>query len=688
MVTNQPRKVDLEQVSRILLLYCEALASTKLRIASCKNEGWLIHPEVPDQDNTTILLPLYVDRYGSAAENFAWYKISATHQVGHIEFGTYDFSLEKLTGQLNKQHLPPATSTSTAGIDAFFSLFADSKLAAAIFKVVEDIRIDYLVKHEYVGIRDVYRQIQLESLSNKPPINALDRRQAFLEILTGISLDNAPVLAVPDLTALLPSAVRVAQELHSPGATVYNSLEATVYLYDKLSSFDNPPAPQERESGNNASIDEIKVIADDFIKSALGKNSSASVSRDTESDLSDKPLAEAGADNPNARPITQKDVERFVNWKIDPTEVLRDHLSSSGFYVSEFISSRLQAAGDFAETNYENTSKSGITTLSDAQEKNVPSFLYDEWNFRTGSYLPNWCRVREIPFAPGNTGFFRDTLAKNSVLAKQIHQQFARLVPQQLKKLNRIQDGDEFDLDAVIEAVQERKVGHKLNDNVYSKMIRPRRDVAVVFLIDMSASTSEVFRDSREKQPEILSSHGVLERRRRVIDVAKESIVLMVSALEILHDCYGIYGFSSSGRDNVELHVVKGIGETFSPVVASRIDRIRPLFSTRMGPAIRHAASKLEVRHERTKILFLVSDGFPEDRDYGLDSADKQYAIRDTEMAFVEAKRKDIVPFCLTIDATGYDFLKEMSHHIEHQVIRSVASLPARLPTLYKRLTS
>jgi len=57
-------------------------------------------------------------------------------------------------------------------------------------------------------------------------------------------------------------------------------------------------------------------------------------------------------------------------------------------------------------------------------------------------------------------------------------------------------------------------------------------------------------------------------------------------------------------------------------------------------------------------------------------------------MALVEAKRKSITPFCLTIDIAGDDYLKEMTQDIGYEVVNNIESLPHRLPILYKRLTS
>ena len=49
--------------------------------------------------------------------------------------------------------------------------------------------------------------------------------------------------------------------------------------------------------------------------------------------------------------------------------------------------------------------------------------------------------------------------------------------------------------------------------------------------------------------------------------------------------------------------------EEYSDGVKKRIDRLAPLHATRMGPAVRHCASKLMQTDERSKFIFLISDG-------------------------------------------------------------------------------
>ena len=89
----------------------------------------------------------------------------------------------------------------------------------------------------------------------------------------------------------------------------------------------------------------------------------------------------------------------------------------------------------------------------------------------------------------------------------------------------------------------------------------------------------------------------------------------------------------------------------------------------------------------KTKFLFVISDGRPQDRGYSREGVEKEYAVQDTRMALLEARRKDITPFCLTVDRQGHDYLKTMAGDMGYEVLPDVNDLPRRLPQLYRRIT-
>ena len=331
------------------------------------------------------------------------------------------------------------------------------------------------------------------------------------------------------------------------------------------------------------------------------------------------------------------------------------------------------------------------------------TFLYDEWDFRANDYKPRWCIVKEKTVEEGDVNFYQDSLKNYATLSNHIRRQFELIMPESMRKTYRLTDGEDLDLNATLEAWIDLRMKIPPDDKIYWHRNRNRRDVAVVFLLDMSASTAEAIDEGRQTvddrdAPDDPVEYMVWLRRRReglvrrnykrIIDLEKESTALLINALESIGDTYGIYGFSGYGRENVEFYVIKDIGEVFGEKIKRRIDKITPLHATRMGAAIRHAITKLENQDAHTKIMFLISDGRPQDRGYSREGVEKEYAVHDTHMALVEAKHKNITPFCLTVDKAGHDYLKGMCGDMGYEVLGEIWALPERLPMLYRELTA
>ena len=88
----------------------------------------------------------------------------------------------------------------------------------------------------------------------------------------------------------------------------------------------------------------------------------------------------------------------------------------------------------------------------------------------------------------------------------------------------------------------------------------------------------------------------------------------------------------------------------------------------------------------RSKHLILLSDGFPQDHDYGDDRRSHVYGIRDTAVALREADAAGITSFCITVDRAGHDYLREMCDADRYLVIDDIAALPRELPKIYRRV--
>lgn len=311
------------------------------------------------------------------------------------------------------------------------------------------------------------------------------------------------------------------------------------------------------------------------------------------------------------------------------------------------------------------------------------AFFYDEWDYLLEDYRPNWCRLVELSVGSDGGEFFSRTLEQYAHLLPLVRREFQKLRPESYKVVRGLEAGEDFDLNAVVDARSDRRARSAPSTKLYLARQREERDVAVLFLVDMSASTDEPVTDK-----EMTAGFVRPGSARRIIDITKEALVIMAEALEELGDAYAIYGFSGHGRQQVEFYAVKSFRERLTAQVRGRIGAMEPKRSTRMGAALRHAITKMAQTSARSRHILLLSDGFPQDFDYGQDRRSNIYGLRDTATALEECEAQGIVPFCITVDRAGHDYLREMCPQSRYLVIDDISALPRELPKIYQRVVT
>ena len=658
--------VELDKVGEVLRLYTKALSGREIHLVASgasgtRGAGWLMPS---DEGKTVILkLPSKIDRFPSKKENFAWYKVILTHQAGHVEFGTLEFRFTRPSRHFADWRLHLARNRnledSGSALERFFRLFPDRQLGTAVFEIIEDARIDARIVASYPGIRLLFRRVSEFVAAARPRLAALPLREAFLEALVQASLGGDPMKeASEELRSDLRFGLEVFNKIKEADATVEDAAEAALRIYEIAARLPNVP------------IDECEHEHDQ-------RRSRRS------DDAPPNELADPVAD-PNEIPFTPPPT---VEFRLDNDQRFRQFETRT----SSDDSDRVISAGNDPEGPL---------------GRDEPfSYLYPEWDFRAGAYRSRWCRVRERIIDEGTSDFYSETLAEYRPLVAQVTSRFEHFLPELFRKVGRRYDGEDLDLDGLIERVLDRRSGSAPNEKIYWRRERTQRDVAVALLLDMSATTNEYVQLDAAKthrpsasNPQAYSDYlkkiaaGVDDRgrplRRRAIEIEKQASIILCQALEKIGDIYALYAFSGSGRAEVEFFIVKDFRERLGQRVARRIDRLEPAHATRMGAAIRHAIWRLQRVDANTRLLFLISDGRPYDRDYGRDAEDRDYAVQDTRQALLEAKRRKIRPFCLTIDREGEDYLRQMCGEVPYEVVTKVEELPIRLIAAYPRLTA
>ena len=291
-----------------------------------------------------------------------------------------------------------------------------------------------------------------------------------------------------------------------------------------------------------------------------------------------------------------------------------------------------------------------------------PGIALPEWDYRKQLMLEKHCLLQPMiahDAAPGPLP------AELVATARKLRGQFAALAPQR-RWLKGQPDGPELDLDACVRNRADRASGHTPESGGYLAQARCERDLACLLLADLSMSTDAPISDSH-----------------RIIDVIRDSLLLFSEALTATGDRFGIFGFSSLRRQNIRFHLLKDFHQRYDAAVRGRLLAIKPGFYTRMGAALRQAASILAEQPAGRRLLLILTDGKPND----LDLYDSRYGIEDTRMAVHEARRLGLTPFCVTIDREAGAYLPYLFGPAGFCVIRKPEELPRRLPQLYVQLT-
>jgi len=751
MLRKLSSRVELAAINTTLRLYAKALSGESVAVLSAEELtdariGW-VNESAATTEGSAIYLPPFVATFTEQAENFQVYKVYTTHQTARMEFGSFHYRWARsgqLTASTAAEREAAAKERRTAAqqkergeavtsMQRYFNCFDDRPLIAGLFTIVEDTRVDALVAREYGGIRRWLRRLQEWEGDHRPNVQTMGLRTGFIENLLRNSLGRPDTIMWPvAYREYLQQGLAALKMVEQDGATVQDSAEVAAALYDIAQAIPNIVAPP--SDGKF----EWEGASEDMLSSEASMPSGAEGPQMDEGgedvDFSPPPQPQfrgefkpelvqlmqrmqnkGEAQDGEMAPLTKEQLKELME---NSTEFDISDMSEGDFDESlEMFLDNMESALQKSQGDQDpppgqgeaNDEPGGGEEGADGElPVEIDWFYYDEWDFRAGDYKPRWNRVGERYSKEGDSDFYMDTLRRYHGLVMETRKQFEMMRPESFKKIKRLEDGDELDLDLAIEFILDKRAGTGPQQRIYNRRNKIERDVAVAFLLDMSASTDEEIEKQRVKNGTqkdtddnfdgdprqyfqwlaARRAKSMVSPPKRIIDLEKESAVLIVEALKAIGDEYGIYGFSGYGRENVEFHVIKELGEQMDGAAQRRIGAIEPIRSTRMGPAIRHTIHKLQEHEAKVKILILVSDGRPQDHGYGRDRTEKEYAVHDTKQALNEAKRAGITPFLITVDKEGHDYLKQMCDDIGYEVVDDIESLPRRLPTLYRHLAA
>ena len=599
-------------------------------------------------DGRSLYLPDAIDAFGDERDRGA-YRRAVLEQLGFREFGTYRFDMGIAAQHIGSlaQRSPATTAERDSDLGVFFAGFEQPELARRLFRIVESARVGAAVSRRYPGSRR-YRRGASEIAALERALADLPADEPLLPLAVGVLDADADVYASASATVACAAALRPAD---APLVDA-EAGEAPLEWLQREARLEDWQEELEGVESEVAALEFAEMTSDTV---QAGRSDEGGELRDSDADLLSLPDQRAERDRLKRR----IDMERAA--------VRR--------------------------------------TLG--EDRGGESFRYDEWDYANGVYLRGWCRLYEERLAALSGADGQALLDAVRPFAGAVRRRFEQVRPAGYQRVKKTPEGDELDLDAIVATRIDIRNGTSPDERVYSRRERLRRDVAAAFLVDLSASTDDVVIEEEEtpsaadapaqdiRDPyfdddddyDFAARMAEEAAKRRIIDIQREAVLSMATALEGLGDRYGVYGFSGYGREAVEFYVAKEFDEPFDQGVLDAIAAMKPKRSTRMGPAIRHSVRKLLASGAALKVLLIVSDGFPQDHDYGPQRGEHEYGVQDTAKALREAESQGVETFCVTVDRAGHDYLRRMCPDNRYMVIEETAELPEALQKAYRQLT-
>lgn len=590
--------VTFAEVEPVLSTFVCGLAGRRLTLA----QGEQVYT-----DSETLFLPNISAQMEKAKDNFLLCKAQVAFMWAQTRFGSFRVDFEQA-----------------------FARYPDRDQALVAFQALDTLRLEACLERELPGLwRDMQR---LERLHGGGPL----AMQAVCSRL------RSPDATVNDVLALLPEVLGMEfpQRVYQPRL---NPEAVTACMRARM----------EREK----ILFRVKLAE---LAKELGKDKDA-----TPPDL---PLSgeeqEKLPPEFEAREAQQGEgVELVLEDKpIAPPEDMKQLMTSIMLDWGEIPPEFLVPAGDgeYDPALYQKEEKD-VEDVWKGVYHEEGAFLYSEWDHARQHYRKNWCVLREIEMTAGDPAYVDGVQEKYQGLVKHLRRTFEAMRDEN-RLLKRQAQGDDVDIDALVEALADSRDGSEMSDKLFQHMHRADRNLAVMFMVDMSGST-----------------------KGWINEAEREALVMLCEVLETLGDRYAIYGFSGIGRKRCEIYHIKRFDERYDAATKARIAGIVPKDYTRMGVAIRHLSQKLNEVEAKTRLLITLSDGKPEDY---FDIYNTQYGIEDTRQALFEARRTGIHPFCITIDRRGKDYLPHMYGHANWVEIDDVKKLPLKVADIYRRLTT
>jgi len=381
-------------------------------------------------DTSTLFLPERINRFNDREKNYQLYKAIAVNLWAQTWFGTF------------KRKTPE-----TPHLNERLAAFNDPAHALKLFNLLETVRLNACIQRELPGLAR-----EIINLDQNPPLYDA----TWKHLCDGLRQQQA---TVEDTITATKQLYRLQANL--PDAALYQA------------GFDLTAA----KLGIEKRLELEKLTLQELLSELLGANAMAGDEASPE-----------GQGEIELRPDPDGD---------EPTDLLKngEPIPTSEEF-DELVDSILQDLDELPEDwliaaeggNYQPDESDASNDSWQTEASSDDTFQYDEWDYRRQTFRKNWCCLRELPAHPIYDDFYANTLDKHVHLIADIRKHFEALRGED-KILKAEPSGDNIDIDALITARADMKTGVEMSDRLFTRKQKVERDLAVIFMVDVSGST-------------------------------------------------------------------------------------------------------------------------------------------------------------------------------------------------------
>jgi nitric oxide reductase NorD protein len=516
---------------------------------------------------------------------------------------------------------------------------AAPRMARDLYWIAVAATVDHGLARSLPGFATALSAARAAALATRPPLEGLLHAERVVEgiLRRVLAAEPAPVLAGVETVAAIR---RWAHDQAQSVAGRYRGV-APVALWGTFRTAATPPA---------ARADEPHAPSAGPTRTTLLRRSPRRRPAADDEDDASPGMSMVRFDDPMESVEDPMGLERPVD-RGDGARV--DEIADA---LSDLPEARVVRTADPSRDILQSDTPGSTPGGSTSSAEGAVGITYPEWDHGRGAYRFPGATVRPGPAPSGDADWGRRVLDRHATLVRHVRRRFDGLRPRRVR-LGRQPDGADLDLSAYVTAFADRRAGAPDDDRLYAHSRPARRDLAIVVLVDTSASTDAWVAGSR-----------------RIVEVEKEALVVLLEALDVLGDRHAVLAFSGQGPRAVHLLAVKGFDEVSRSAAHARIAALDADGYTRVGAAVRHASALLSGERARHRLLLVLSDGKPND----IDVYAGRYGIEDARQAVAEARLQGLIPFCLTVDREAPAYLPAIFGPRGFAVLPR----PERLPTV------